>query len=119
VIVLPFPPAILSGHATAGQNWKKIAATRQYREFGKLATKEAGERVAGEGDIHLHITFYPPDRRGDRINFPARMKPLIDGIADALGVNDVRFLPSYHFHAPEKPGRVEVRINPTTQPEEA
>ena len=30
--------------------------------------------------------------------------------ADALGVNDKRFVPHFYFCAPEKPGRVEVRI---------
>ena len=32
----------------------------------------------------------------------------LDGIADALKVNDSRFLPSYEFCEPEAPGRVEV-----------
>lgn len=32
------------------------------------------------------------------------------GIAAALGVNDARFLPSYEFAEPEKPGRVVVEI---------
>jgi hypothetical protein len=67
-----------------------------------------------EGDIRIHIRFVPPNKRGDRVNFPIRIKPLIDGIADALQVNDSRFLPSYEFAAPEKPGRVEIVVNPTS-----
>jgi hypothetical protein len=47
-----------------------------------------------EGDIRVSVTFYPPNKRGDRVNFPNRMKPYWDGIADALKVNDSRFLPS-------------------------
>ncbi|WP_305096457.1 hypothetical protein [Croceibacterium aestuarii] len=58
----------------------------------------------------MHIHFVPPDRRGDRCNFWNRCKPYIDGIAEALGINDARFLPSMSFAQPEKPGRVEVTI---------
>jgi hypothetical protein len=44
------------------------------------------------------------------VNFPNRMKPYWDGIADGLKVNDSRFLPSYHFAEPCKPGKVVVEI---------
>lgn len=67
-------------------------------------------KVPSRGDIRLHIRFVPPDRRGDRTNFPNRVKPIIDGIADALGINDSRFVPSYEFSEPEKPGRVEIEV---------
>ena len=56
--------------------------------------------VPETGDIRISVTFYPPDRRGDRLNYPIRMKAYWDGIADALGVNDRRFLPVYHFAEP-------------------
>jgi hypothetical protein len=58
----------------------------------------------------VHVRFVPADRSGDRTNYPNRMKPYFDGIAEALGINDARFLPSYEFADPEKPGRVEVSI---------
>lgn len=63
------------------------------------------------GDIRLIITFYPPDRRSDRVNFANRMKPYFDGIADAMGVNDSRFLPVYQFAEPVKNARVTVVID--------
>jgi hypothetical protein len=34
------------------------------------------------------MRFFPPDQRSDRTNFPNGMKPIFDGIADALKVND-------------------------------
>ena len=38
------------------------------------------------------MTFIPPDRRSyDRDNLVARMKSGIDGLADALKINDKRF----------------------------
>lgn len=71
--------------------------------------------IPAAGDVHVRVRFVPPDRRGDRVNFANRMKPYFDGIADALGINDARFLPSYEFAAPEKPGRVEVTFSPAAE----
>lgn len=114
--MLPFPPASLSGHAKG--HWRaKAVETKKHREWARLATLEARPTVPAEGDIRIHIRFVPPDRRGDRTNFANRAKGLIDGIAQALGVNDARFLPSYEYAAPEKPGRVEVTF-PAYQPQE-
>ena len=109
-IILPFPSSALSGHA--GGQWRsKSTPTAKHREWAKNATLAAKVCVPeGKGDIRLIITFYPPNRRGDRVNFPNRMKPYFDGIADALKVNDSRFLPTYQFRAPVKDGQVVVSI---------
>ncbi len=109
-IVLPFPPSSLSGHAKG--HWRsKSSPTAVHRDWARKATLAAPPRdIPASGDIGVHIRFIPPDRRGDRTNFPNRMKPYLDGIAEALKVNDARFLPSYEFCSPEKPGRVEVIV---------
>lgn len=106
VIELPWPPSLLSGHAKGNGQWAKIAATKKHREWARLATLACDLPVIGDGDIRISVMFYPPDRRGDRVNFPNRIKPYWDGIADALGVNDSRFLPSYLFAEPVKDARV-------------
>ncbi|MGE4321945.1 MAG: hypothetical protein AB7E60_02825 [Sphingobium sp.] len=111
-ITLPFPASSLSGHAKGNQQWKKITDTKKHREWAYHATLAAGLTVPRDGDILVRVRFVPPDRRGDRVNFPNRMKPYFDGIAQALGVNDARFVPVYEFCAPEKPGRVEVGVMP-------
>jgi hypothetical protein len=110
-IELPWPPASLSGHAKG--HWHSTAGiVAKHREWAKNATLAARIAVpAGHGDIHVSATFYPPDRRGDRVNYPNRLKPFWDGIAEALKVNDRRFLPTYHFAEPVKgAGRVVVVI---------
>jgi hypothetical protein len=109
VIVLPFPPASLSGHSDK-HFWRVRPIIAKHREWARLATLEAKPIVPVAGDIGLHIHFVPPDRRGDRTNYWNRCKAYIDGIAEALGINDARFLPSKSFAEPEKPGRVEVVI---------
>ncbi len=116
MIVLPFPPASLSGHAD-GNRWAKSAVTKKWRQTAFWATKAANlPALTGDGDILLKIRFIPRDNRGDRVNFASRMKPLIDGIADALGVNDKRFLPSYEFYPPNAPGEVQVIVGPAAAP---
>lgn len=111
MIELPFPPSSLSGHANG--HWRsKSGPTAKYREWARLATLAAGDMVIPmSGDIRVIVTFFPADNRGDRVNFPNRCKPLFDGIADALKVNDKRFLPSYHFAEPVKgAGKVTVVV---------
>ena len=111
MIVLPFPPSSLSGHAKG--HWRaKAAETAKHREWARIAAKHAQPpiTVPAEGDIRITVRFVPFDRRGDRTNFPNRMKPYFDGIADALGVNDRRFVPSYTFAEPQKPGHVVVTL---------
>jgi crossover junction endodeoxyribonuclease RusA len=66
--------------------------------------------VPAAGDIAILVRFVPPHGRFDRANFPALFKAGIDGISDALGVNDRRFLPSYEYAEPEKPGCVIVTV---------
>lgn len=108
MIVLPFPPSSLSGHAKG--HWRsKAAETKKWRQWAHVAALEAKPFVLPEeGDIAIKVRFFPPNLRGDRTNYPNRLKPIFDGIADALGVNDRRFVPSYEFNAPDKPGRIEV-----------
>lgn len=111
MIELPFPSSILAGHAGYGNVHAKAAATARHREWARNATLAANIAVPeGKGDIRVIVAFYPPNRRGDRVNFPNRMKPYFDGIADALKVNDSRFLPSYIFGEPVKNARVVVTI---------
>jgi len=109
MIILPFPPASLSGHNEG--HWRaNLNNIKSFRMLAAVETRKARLVVPKEGDIPIHFRFVPPNNMGDRVNFPIRIKPLIDGIADGLQVNDKRFLPSYEFADPEKPGRVEVRI---------
>jgi crossover junction endodeoxyribonuclease RusA len=100
VIELPFPSSRLSGHHNV--HWRVLQPVKkQHREWACAATKAADVGpVPAKGDIRVSVVFYPPDNRGDRFNYPNRLKPYVDGIADALGVNDRRFLPVFHYAEP-------------------
>lgn len=109
LVELPFPSSALSGHQ--GGRWReKARVIATHRSWAFHATKAAKIQVPAEGDIPIKFRFVPPNRRGDRTNYPNRLKPYIDGIAEALGINDRRFLPSYEFAEPKAPGSVEVRL---------
>ncbi len=96
IVKLPFPDAALFPNRKNGKHWSasqpaKVAA----REYGYFAAKQAmaGFSVA-DGKIPLSIVFAPPDaRKRDLDNMLAAMKPALDGIAAALGVDDSRFRP--------------------------
>jgi hypothetical protein len=109
LIELPWPPTQLSGHHNV--HWRVLQPIKKkHREWAYKAMLAAKPAVPEAGDIRVSATFYPPDKRGDRVNFPNRMKPYWDGIADALKVNDSRFLPVFHFAEPVLGGKVVVGI---------
>jgi crossover junction endodeoxyribonuclease RusA len=110
VIELPWPPRELSPNARP-HFMARARAAKAYRMTAHWATKATYVPPHGDtGDIALRITFYPPSRRIDRQNMPGWIKAGVDGIADALGVNDKRFDPQYEYADPVKGGRIEVVV---------
>lgn len=90
-IMLPWPPRNLSPNSRV--HWAvRSRATKTYRETCHWIALSSGVRIDWEGEIHLWITMYPPDRRRrDDDNVMSSCKGLRDGVADALGVDDSRF----------------------------
>ena len=92
-VTLPWPPSVLSPNSRA--HWRrKHAAAKMMRRDAHILCMAAKLRAPADGDIVIHLTLHPPVKRGhDRDNGLARCKSLLDGVADALGVNDKRFDP--------------------------
>lgn len=112
-VSLPWPPKQLTPNHKRSRHWRTaVLPTRLYRSIAFVLAKEAKLAVAaGDMPVMLKITFYPPDkRRRDADGMVGSIKAGLDGIADALKVDDYRFRAEYHFADPEKPGRVEVEI---------
>jgi crossover junction endodeoxyribonuclease RusA len=115
-VVLPFPDRRLNPNSSKGKHWASTVALRKAARVGaKLLALEAadGVKLAMEGELALTVTFVQPDRRNrDRDNLLAACKPMLDGIADALGVNDNQFEPvTICREYGEKPGSVRVKIS--------
>lgn len=114
VVDLPFPDPRLNPNSSMGRHWAATSDLRKKaRKVATLATMAAiGRTEIPAGDLALTITFVAPDRRHrDRDNLLAASKPMLDGVADALGVNDSCFEPvtiSREFGS--KPGAVRIAI---------
>lgn len=109
-IRLPWPPSELSPNSRL--HWSALArAKKRYRQACWATTLEAKAAVAHCGKLRLELIFHKPTRREmDRDNLLARMKAGLDGVADALKVNDRRFDPIIIRVADEIGGFVTMRI---------
>ena len=86
-LLLPWPDRALSPNARKG--WRgKLSPKSAARGEAFLLAKSAGWRLE-HGDYELELIFYPPDRRHrDLDNLFASLKPAIDGVCQAAGVDD-------------------------------
>lgn len=108
-ITMPWPPKALSPNARV--HWsKRSKAVKAYRHACWALAKQAGLQALPDGELHLWITFFPPDRRHrDDDNMIAAFKSGRDGLADALGVDDKRFR-IHPWVSDQTGGVVKVRI---------
>ena len=113
-VELDFPPAELFPNRAKGTHWGKLYKLRSdYRETCTWLAKHQlkGWKHPG-GNIHLTITFEMPDKRKrDADNCLAAAKGALDGLADALFVNDQLFQPIMIYRIEgKKPGRLIVEL---------
>lgn len=89
-ILLPWPARVV--HPNSRAHWRRRAgATKRMRRDACVLAKAAKLRL-GDGAVHVTLTFYPPDRRRrDLDGCIASCKAYLDGLADAMGVDDNRF----------------------------
>ena len=106
---MPWPCSELSPNARV--HWsKKATAAKHYRVLAHLLTRKALGLVRLKS-ARVVIEFYPPDnRRRDLDNMLASMKPAIDGIAAAIGVDDSKWEISMKKGAAVEGGLVVVEV---------
>lgn len=110
-ITLPWPDRALSPNARG--HWsKRHKAAKKAREWARWKVLAAAPwSIPADGRLHLWICFFPPDRRRrDDDNLIAMVKPYRDGLADALGIDDSRFICHPWVGAPTEGGGVRFRI---------
>lgn len=112
-ITLPWPPKEANPNFKRSHHWSAYRPhIKRYRhDCFWLTEKQLDRKIDTAEKIPLTIEFYPPDKRlRDDDNIISSFKSGRDGVADALGVNDRHFVPTYTFGDPVKGGKVLVRI---------
>ena len=112
-IDLPWPPRTL--HPNSRTHWaRKAKDAKQCRLTAFAQTKLAGVRK-GDFDLpsSLKVTcvFAPPDhRRRDLDGMLSSAKNFLDGISDAIGVDDSKFEIAIRREPPIKGGAVRIEL---------
>ena len=111
---LPFPAKALWPNGRA--HWAvKARAVAFHREWARLAALAAGVKsLPVDGGFAIAVTVHPKTRNAiDRDNCVAALKSYLDGLADALGVDDRTFdTPTISFGEPVKGGRMTLNVSP-------
>jgi crossover junction endodeoxyribonuclease RusA len=113
-IDLPWPPQ--ETHPNCRKHWAvKMRAVRNYRRNCHVATMvqlQSKSHAVPAGDLQLTLTFHPKtNRKRDIDNLIAQMKAGLDGVADALKIDDSRFRKVAGTIGEQlSPGKVEVEI---------
>jgi len=98
IIRLPFPDAALFPNRKNGKHWTTTSAIKTAQNKDSFYITKASMNAVGPQEwsdhIPLSLTYIMPDKRHrDMDNCLAASKAILDGMADALGVNDKRFKP--------------------------
>jgi crossover junction endodeoxyribonuclease RusA len=93
-ITLPWPDKALSPNASSPGNWHhKARKTKIAREVAYWTALTAGAaHMVFDPPVFVHMKFIPPTRRRrDEGNLIGWVKAYLDGIADAIDVDDQHF----------------------------
>lgn len=109
-LTLPWPCEALSPNAR--QHYMALArARKKYRHECWAAALCQGARRVTADRLQVAIRFAPPTRRRyDLDNLLSRLKSGLDGLADALGVDDSRWSLRIGMAEPVKGGAVCVEV---------
>jgi len=107
-----WPPKELSPNARVHWSVRSRAVKKYRTDAYNLALSER-LHMPDADKVGVHLIFHPPShRRYDADNLMASMKSCLDGLADALKVNDHRFVPTMQIGSvdPDKRGYVLVEL---------
>lgn len=90
----------------------KSRATKQARQEAAWLAVSAAKPVIGDGPVPVRLTVYPKQYGPlpDRDNCAAAIKAHLDGIADALGINDRNFAAPVVTFANERSGKFVLEV---------
>lgn len=98
IVRLPWPDPSLMPNRRNGTHWTKTKAIKDAQRLAGKVCTQAAIQTAGPQEwperIPVSLLYLMPDKRHrDADNLLAASKALLDGMADALGVDDKRFGP--------------------------
>jgi crossover junction endodeoxyribonuclease RusA len=112
LLEIPWPDRRLSPNAR--EHW---AVTSKHKKLFRARCRAIGMASgvgvlsAAENAVSVHLTFFPPDKRArDWDNMLAAMKAGLDGLADAMGVDDSKWKLGFDVSDPVKGGIVLVQV---------
>lgn len=114
-VVLPYPAKTLSPNARPDK-FTLARAKKAYRKCGWEAGLVSGLHLLGQGRVTMQLIFCPPPvkRKRDLDNAAASMKSGLDGIADALKIDDSEWeWERPMWGEPTKTGEVQLLIQHT------
>lgn len=110
-IELPFPPKELKPNGGTKHWAVKSKAAKSHKQQCYLIAK-VNPPLIEDWEIPITITFHPKTKhKTDIDNLLASFKYGLDGIADAWGVDDCRFIPTLRRGEPVKGGLVIVEVS--------
>jgi crossover junction endodeoxyribonuclease RusA len=121
-LVLPWPPSVLHPNNAPRNLATAWGAKKRYRARCRADADYQRRRAAvgavPPGLVRCVVEFQPPDRaHRDVLNLGMAIKHAVDGVADALGVNDRRFRPwVLDFGEVAPGGRVALRLEVLAPP---
>lgn len=102
-IVLPWPVKEL--HPNSRAHWGQVSrAKKSYREACMVMASQAGAPswaadLTKFDKLGVHMDFYPPNKHArDEDGCIASMKAGLDGLSDALGIDDKHFRLTHTLH---------------------
>lgn len=112
-LTLPWPPSALSPN-TRHAHWSQLSKAKgRYRAACYLTAKQQGAQRIEAPELAVSMTFVPPDRRArDLDNLIASMKSGLDGLSDALGVDDSRWTLTAVMARGSVGGMVRIEVSP-------
>lgn len=116
-VTLPWPPAAVSPNASGQGKWRdKANAARGYKRDCWALCKAAKLPRLECDSVEVSVIFQPPSaRRYDLDNQLARVKQGLDAVAEAIGVDDSRWLSMTLERGDKTPGgAVHVYVTPST-----
>ena len=115
-IELLWPASILWPNASRKVHWSKRGAVareaRAYARYVVLELPAIDRKIHKQKSYHLIVRVYPATaRKFDLDGCLSALKPSLDGVCDALGIDDYTFNPITIFRElPEKPAKIIVEI---------